>query len=67
VAAVGAEELDLLVAELLIVTIELAFALRAGHPKNLRHSSSWYQSVFTAETQDVRKKRFSQKSALASS
>jgi hypothetical protein len=38
VTTIGAEELDLLVPELLIVTIELAFALRAGHPENFRHS-----------------------------
>ena len=38
-AAIGAEELDLLVPELLIVTIELALTLGAGHPKNFRHSS----------------------------
>jgi hypothetical protein len=43
VAAIGAEKLDLLVPELLIVTIELALALRAGHPENFRHSSSWHQ------------------------
>jgi hypothetical protein len=53
VAAVGAEELDLLVPELLIVTIELAFALRAGHPKNFCHDSSWLQSIFTAETRST--------------
>jgi hypothetical protein len=40
VAAIGAEELDLLVPELLIVTIEFALALRAGHPKNFRHDAS---------------------------
>jgi hypothetical protein len=39
VAAVGAEKLDLLVAQLLIVTIKFAPALRAGHPKNFRHRS----------------------------
>ena len=38
-AAIGAEKFDLLVPELLVVTIELAFALRAGHPKNFRHAS----------------------------
>jgi hypothetical protein len=38
VTTIGAKELDLLVPELLIVTIELAFALRAGHPENFRHS-----------------------------
>jgi hypothetical protein len=38
VAAVGTEKLDLFVPKLLIVTIELAFALRAGHPENFRHS-----------------------------
>jgi hypothetical protein len=43
VTAIGAEELDFLMPELLPVAIELAFALRAGHPKNLRHGSSWHQ------------------------
>ena len=38
--AIGAEELDVFVTKLLIVTIELAFALRARHPKNFRHVSS---------------------------
>jgi hypothetical protein len=37
VAAIGAEQLDLFVAKLLIVAIEFAIALRAGHPKNFRH------------------------------
>jgi hypothetical protein len=40
VAAVGAEELDLFVAKLLIVTIELAVALRTGHPEYFCHESS---------------------------
>jgi hypothetical protein len=37
VAAIGAEELDLFVPEFLPVAIELAFTLRAGHPKYFRH------------------------------
>jgi hypothetical protein len=37
--AIWAEELDLLVPELLPVTIKFAFALGAGHPKNFRHRS----------------------------
>jgi hypothetical protein len=37
--AIGAEELDVFVTKLLIVAIELAFALRTGHPKDFRHSS----------------------------
>jgi hypothetical protein len=37
VAAIGAEELDLLVPQLLGMTIKLTFALRAGHPKNFSH------------------------------
>src|SRR5262245_43109008 len=37
VAAIGAEQLDLLAPKFLVVTIELAFALRAGHPENFRH------------------------------
>jgi hypothetical protein len=39
-AAIGAEQFDLLVPELLIVAIKFALALRARHPKNLRHHSS---------------------------
>jgi hypothetical protein len=39
VTAIGAEKLDFLVPKFLIVTIKLAFALRAGHPKNFRHGS----------------------------
>jgi hypothetical protein len=39
VAAIGAEELDLLVPKFLIVTIKLAFTLRAGYPENFRHVS----------------------------
>ena len=39
VAAIGAEKLDLFVAKLLIVTIEIALALRAGHPENFCHDS----------------------------
>jgi hypothetical protein len=38
VAAIGAEELDLLVSEFLIVAIKFAFALRASHPKNFCQS-----------------------------
>jgi hypothetical protein len=36
-AAIRAEELDLLMSQLLGMTIKLAFALRAGHPKNFCH------------------------------
>jgi hypothetical protein len=39
VTAIGAEKLDLLVPKFLVVTIKLAFTLRAGHPKNFRHDS----------------------------
>src|SRR5262245_18559892 len=39
VAAIGTEQLDLLASKFLVVTIELAFALRAGHPENFRHGS----------------------------
>jgi hypothetical protein len=42
VAAIGTEELDILVPQLLIVAIELPFALRAGHPEYLRHEASPY-------------------------
>jgi hypothetical protein len=38
--AVGTEELDLLVPQLVPVAIELPFALRAGRPKYFRHDSS---------------------------
>jgi hypothetical protein len=37
--AIGAEELDFLVAKFLIVTIKFAAALRAGHPKDFCHDS----------------------------
>jgi hypothetical protein len=37
VTAIGAEELDLFVAKFLVVTIEFALALRAGHPKDFCH------------------------------
>jgi hypothetical protein len=40
VTAIGTEKLDLLMPELLIVTIELALAVRAGHPKNFCHDAS---------------------------
>jgi hypothetical protein len=43
VTAIRAEELDLLVPKFLPVTIELAFALWAGHPENFRHDFSWHQ------------------------
>jgi hypothetical protein len=39
VAAIGTEEFDILVPQLLIVAIELALALRAGYPKYFRHST----------------------------
>jgi len=39
VAAIGAEELDLLVPKFLVVTIEFAVALWASHPENFRHAS----------------------------
>ena len=37
--AVGAEELDLLVPKLVPVAVKVAFAVRAGHPKDFRHDS----------------------------
>jgi hypothetical protein len=43
VAAIRAEELNLFVPKFLVVTIKLSFALRAGHPENFRHDSSWCQ------------------------
>jgi hypothetical protein len=39
VTAEGAEKLDFLMAEFLIVTIKFAVALRAGHPKDFCHDS----------------------------
>jgi hypothetical protein len=39
VTAIGTEEFDLFVPELLPMTIKLAFALRAGDPKNFRHGA----------------------------
>ena len=52
VTAIGAEELDLFMAKLLIVAIEFAFALWAGHPENFRHECPpGSQLIFTAETQ----------------
>jgi hypothetical protein len=39
VTAIGTEEFDFFVPELLPMTIKLAFALRAGHPKNFRHGA----------------------------
>src|SRR5262245_52104790 len=39
VAAIGTEQLDLLASKFLVVTIELAFAQRAGHPENFCHGS----------------------------
>jgi hypothetical protein len=43
VAAIGAEELDFLVPELLRMTIKLSLALWAGHPEYFRHDSSSYR------------------------
>jgi hypothetical protein len=57
VAAVGAKKLDLLVPELLIVTIKFALALRAGYPENFRHNSlSQPQNVLftTKSTKDTK-------------
>jgi hypothetical protein len=39
VAAIGAEELDLLAPKFLRVAIELSLALRAGYPEDFRHGS----------------------------
>jgi hypothetical protein len=39
VTAIGTEEFDFFVPELLPMTIKLAFALRAGYPKNFRHGA----------------------------
>jgi len=43
VAAIGAEEFDIFVPELVPVAIKLALALRTGHPKYFRHGSSSYK------------------------
>jgi hypothetical protein len=50
-AAIGTEKLDLFVAKLLPVTVKLALALRAGHPKNLRHGTLTVNTRFTTEAQ----------------
>src|SRR5262245_52259446 len=53
VAAIGTEQLDFLAPKFLIVTIELAFALRAGHPENFRHRlCSWIFSRQGAKFRD---------------
>jgi hypothetical protein len=44
-AAIGAEEFDFLVPELLIVAIKFAPALRTGYPKNFRHGDSWFNGT----------------------
>jgi hypothetical protein len=40
--AIGAEELHLLVPQLLPVTIEFVFALRAGRSEDFCHGASWF-------------------------
>jgi hypothetical protein len=45
VTAIGAEKLDLFVAKLLVVAIELAAALRAGHPEYFSHDSSQEEKI----------------------
>lgn len=37
--AIGTEKFDLLMPKLVPVTVKIALALRAGHPKYLRHAS----------------------------
>jgi hypothetical protein len=54
-AAIGAEELDLLVAKFLVVTIEFAVALRASHPKNFRHKATPPDLSSPATARDRRK------------
>jgi hypothetical protein len=51
--AIGTEQFDLFVPQLLPVTVEFPFALGTGRPKYFRHGSSWYQIIFTAETQST--------------
>jgi hypothetical protein len=45
VTAIGTEEFDFFVPELLPMTIKLALALWASHPKNLRHGAFPTDSV----------------------
>jgi hypothetical protein len=56
--AIGAEEFDLLVAKFLIVAIELALALRTGHPEYFRHIPSWCQIIFTTEAQSTQSSEY---------
>jgi hypothetical protein len=51
VAAIGTEQLDLLASKFLVVTIELAFTLRAGHPENFRHGA--VPRIFPAKAQSL--------------
>src|SRR5262249_35346537 len=51
VAAIGTEQLDLLASKFLVVTIELAFTLRAGHPENFRHAL--FLGFFPAKAQSL--------------
>src|SRR5207249_4404464 len=50
---VGAEKLDLLVPQFLPVTIKLAVALRAGHPKNLR--GAFFPSLLSGPRRELRR------------
>jgi hypothetical protein len=44
--AIGAEKLDVFVPELVPVTIKIAFALRARHPKDFSHGISRWERKF---------------------
>jgi hypothetical protein len=56
VAAIGAEEFDVFVPKLLPVTIELALALRTGHPENFRHGSSRSSNKIRNSKHEIRNK-----------
>jgi hypothetical protein len=55
-AAIGAEELDLLAPKFLIVAIKFTFALRAGHPENFGHNSSRYTKKIRNSKHEIRNK-----------
>jgi len=56
VAAIGTEELDLLAPKFLVVTIELAVALRAGHPENFCHGASGCSKKIRNSKHEIRNK-----------
>jgi hypothetical protein len=54
-AAVGAEKLDLFMTKFLIMAIEFALALRAGHPENFGHKATPPDLSSPATARDRRK------------